>query len=68
MQTGRQLSALGENAFGRRRGTECASEARMSKPAHQHASARRARELLTRQFGHVDFQPGQWDAIRAMLD
>ena len=62
------MRALGEKGPGRVCGTECASDAPMSKPAHQHASARRARELLTQQFGHVDFQPGQWDAIRSMLD
>src|SRR5438045_4371125 len=29
---------------------------------------KRAREQLTRRFGHTDFQPGQWKPIRAVLD
>ena len=40
----------------------------MPKHAETHASARRARELLTEQFGHVEFQPGQWEAMEALLD
>lgn len=30
-------------------------------------SKNRAREVLTDRFGHADFQPGQWEAIRAVL-
>jgi ATP-dependent DNA helicase RecQ len=40
----------------------------MAKHAHEHASARRARDLLTQRFGHVEFQPGQWEAMQALLD
>src|SRR6478752_4625103 len=40
----------------------------MAKHAHEHASARRARDLLTGRFGHVEFQPGQWEAMQALLD
>ena len=40
----------------------------MPKHAHEHASAPRARDLLTRRFGHVKFQPGQWDPMEALLD
>ena len=32
------------------------------------ASKARAREVLTRRFGHDDFQHGQWEPIRAALD
>jgi ATP-dependent DNA helicase RecQ len=31
------------------------------------ASKARAREVLERRFGHTDFQPGQWEPIRASL-
>src|SRR5215210_4125952 len=31
------------------------------------ASKTRAREVLTRRFGHDDFQSGQWDPMRAVL-
>src|SRR6478609_11611633 len=40
----------------------------MTKDAHEHASARRARDLRTQRFGHVEFQPGQWEAMQALLD
>ena len=40
----------------------------MSKHVHKHASVRRAREILTQRFGHVEFQPGQWEPIQALLD
>src|SRR5688500_9675132 len=30
-------------------------------------SKTRAREILLRRFGHSDFQPGQWEPIRAVL-
>ncbi|HEX5437606.1 MAG TPA: ATP-dependent DNA helicase RecQ [Gemmatimonadaceae bacterium] len=30
-------------------------------------SRKRARAILTERFGHVDFQEGQWDSIRALL-
>src|ERR1051326_9085795 len=32
------------------------------------AAKKRARDLLARRFGHSDFQPGQWDPMRAVLD
>src|SRR3954470_14978844 len=31
-------------------------------------SKKRARELLARRFGHTDFQLGQWDPMRAVLN
>src|SRR3982751_6278458 len=40
----------------------------MAKHAHEHASARRARDILTQRFGHVEFQTGQWEAMQALLD
>ena len=30
-------------------------------------SKSRARDLMARRFGHADFQPGQWEPIRAVL-
>src|SRR5687768_8498679 len=40
----------------------------MPKSGQQHVSFRRARDLLTQRFGHVDFQPGQWEPMQALLD
>src|SRR5678809_212344 len=46
----------------------CRRPSVVPKHAHEHASARRARELLTRRFGHAEFQPGQWEPMQALLD
>ena len=50
------------------RNEKCQRPDVMAKHAHEHASARRARDLLTQRFGHVEFQLGQWEAMQALLD
>src|SRR5687767_12642815 len=40
----------------------------MPKSGQSHVSLRRARDILTQRFGHVEFQPGQWEAMQALLD
>src|SRR5262245_10619407 len=40
----------------------------MSMSGQQHVSLRRARDLLTQRFGHVEFQPGQWEPMEALLN
>src|SRR5574338_1254928 len=63
------MSALrGKGLSVEARNGKCLRPSDMSKHAHEHASVQRARELLTRRFGHVEFQPGQWDPMRALLD
>src|SRR5215203_5115453 len=73
MQTRCQMSALAEHSGGtaeraRARNGKCLRPSVMPKHAEKHASARRAHELLTKQFGHIEFQPGQWEPMQALME